>query len=214
MNPSTAGVDAPDATDAGAVPAATAAWSRRVRRVGGLIQLGFATFWLIRGGWALRGPIGVVLTGLFVVLSVAVLVDGLRSTRGTAPRPTGPEALGLERAITVATVVQLVASFAAPALVMALGHHDWALPSIAVTIGPLLLWLDRRVGVPRYRVVGCALIVGPVLLAATVSGTALTAGTGIGAGALLLGSAAAGFRDLSRLRRDAEAETTASGRPW
>jgi hypothetical protein len=36
-------------------------------------------------------------------------------------------------------------------IVVAAGHSDWVLPSIAFTIGPLLLWLDRLVHIPRYR---------------------------------------------------------------
>jgi hypothetical protein len=44
------------------------------------------------------------------------------------------------------------------------------------------------------------LIIGPVLLAVTLSGIALAAITGIAAGILLLGTAAAGFHDLARSR--------------
>lgn len=99
--------------------------------------------------------------------------------------------------MTIATIVQLVASFAAPALAIAIGRDDWVLPSIAITIGPLLLWLDHRVSIPRYRVVGWALIVAPIILVAIMSGTALAATTGLGAGLLLLTTAAAGFHDLA-----------------
>jgi hypothetical protein len=53
--------------------------------------------------------------------------------------------------------------------------------SCAITIGPLLLWLDHRVHVPRYRPVGWALKVGPFILVATMSGTPLIATTGIAA---------------------------------
>jgi len=52
----------------------------------------------------------------------------------------------------------------------------------------------------RYRPVGWALTVGPVILVATMSGTSLAATTGIAAGVLLLGTAAAGFHDLAGLR--------------
>ena len=83
---------------------------------------------------------------------------------------------------------------------MAAGHSDWVLPSIAITIGPLLLWLDHVVHIPRYRPVGWALTVGPVILVATMSGSALAATTGIAAGVLLLATAAAGFHDLAGLR--------------
>jgi hypothetical protein len=72
-------------------------------------------------------------------------------------------------------VIEFAAAFALPVIVIAAGHSDWVLPSIAITIGPLLLWLDRRVHIPRYRPVGWALTVGPVILVATISGTALVA---------------------------------------
>jgi hypothetical protein len=177
--------------------AARAAWSLRVRRVGGFIQAAFAAFWLIRGGLAVGGTVGVALGAVLGLAGVAVFGYGIRATAGTAPRPKGAAAQRIERAVTVATVIQLVASFAAPALVIAIGHPEWVLPSIAVTIGPLLLWLDRRVGIPRLQPVGWTLIVGPVLLAATLSGTALVVTTGLSAGTLLLVTAVAGFHDLA-----------------
>jgi hypothetical protein len=174
------------------------AWSRRVRRVGGFIQVAFAAFWLIRGSLTINGGFGLGLAALFTPLVVAVVIYGIRTTSGTAPRPGGHEGRRLERAVTMATIVQLVASFAAPVIVIAAGHPDWLLPSIAVTIGPLLLWLDHRVDVPRYRPAGWALIAGPILLVAVMSGAALAATTGITAGAILLGIATAGFHDLSQ----------------
>ena len=175
----------------------TVAWSRRVRRVGGFIQLAFAAFWLARGGLSIHGGTGLGLAAVLVVIAATALGYGLRATAGAGSRPSGPEARRIERAVTVATVIQLVASFAAPAAVIAAGHSDWVLPSIAVTIGPLLLWLDHRVRIPRYRVAGWVLIVGPIILVATTSGTALAAATGIAAGVLLLGTATAGFHDLA-----------------
>jgi len=177
-----------------------AAWSLRVRRVGGFIQLAFAAFWLARGALSVGGVAGAVLTGIALVSVVAVLAYGIRATAGTGHRPTGPEAERIERSITVATVVEIVASLLLPVIVIAAGHSDWVLPSIAITIGPLLLWLDRELDIPRYRPVGWALTVGPFILVASMSGPALVAVTGLGAGTLLLGTAAAGFRDLAGLR--------------
>ena len=184
----------------GAELSPTVAWSRRVRRVGGFIQVAFAAFWLVRGGLTISGGVGVALAAASVVAVVAVVVYGVGATAGTAPRPTGPEAKRIERAVTIATILQLAASFVAPAIVIAAGQTDWVLPSIAITIGPLLLWLDHEVHIPRYRPAGSALIIGPVLLAATMSGAALIAVTGIAAGALLLAIAAAGFHDLAGTR--------------
>jgi hypothetical protein len=180
---------------------ATLAWSRRVRYVGGFIQVAFAAFWLLRGGLTVHGPIGFVLGSGFAVVVIAVVVYGLRVAVGAAPRPASPEGKRIERQVTVATVIQLVASFVAPAIVVAAGHSDWLLPSIAITIGPLLLWLDHRVDIQRDRYAGWMLIVGPVVLITVMSGTALTATTGITAGAILLATAAAGFHDLTPTER-------------
>jgi hypothetical protein len=185
-------------TGAGLSPAV--AWSLRVRRVGGFIQLAFAAFWLVRGALILGGGGGASLAGVFFVAAVAVLAYAIRVTAGTGRRPDSTEAKRIERSVTAATVIELVASFALPVIVIAAGHSDWVLPSIAITIGPLLLWLDRLVHIPRYRPVGWALTIGPFILVLTMSGTALAATTGLAAGVLLLGTATAGFHDLSSLR--------------
>jgi hypothetical protein len=173
------------------------AWSRRLLRIGGFIQLAFAAFWLVRGSLNISGGAGVALAVVFGVAAIAVAVYGVRVTAATAPRPTSPEARRIERSVTVATVSELVASVVLPVIVIATGHSDWVLPSIAITIGPMMLWFDHLVHIPRYRAVGWALTVGPVLLVATLSGSTLAATTGIAAGLLLLGTAAAGFHDLA-----------------
>src|SRR5207342_2177538 len=155
----------------------------------GFIQVAFAAFWLIRGSLTVHGKVGVSLALVFSAVVLAVIAYGMRVTGGKAPRPTSPEGNHIERAITVATIIQLAASFAVPLAVIAAGYPDWVLPSIAITIGPLLLWLDRRVHIPRYRPVGWSLIVGPIALGLTMSGPSLAATTGIAAGGLLLGTA-------------------------
>lgn len=184
-------------TDAEAV--AITAWSRRVRRVGGFIQLAFAAFWLVRGGLNIPGGVGAVVAIAGGIATAAAVGYGVRVTAGKGPRPTSPEARHIERSVTLATVIELVASFALPVVVIAVGHTDWVLPSIAITIGPLLLWLDHVTDIPRYRPVGWVLTIGPVVLVATMSGSTLAATTGITAGLLLLGTAAAGFHDLATL---------------
>jgi mannose-6-phosphate isomerase-like protein (cupin superfamily) len=177
-----------------------AAWSRRVRRIGGFIQTAFAALWLSRASLAIGGRAGDVLVAASAIAVTGVLAYAIKATAGTAPRPRGPQASRIGRSVTVATVIELAAAFMLPVVVIAAGHPSWALPSIVVTIGPLLLWLDHLVQIPRYRLVGWALTAGPVILAATMSGPALAVTTGIAAGALLLGTAAAGFRDLAALR--------------
>jgi hypothetical protein len=186
-----------------------AAWSRRVRRVGGLIQTAFAAFWLIRGAHAIGGAVGTVLVVLSGVAAVASFAYAVRVTAGTAPRPRSVAGRRIERAVTLATVVELVAAFVFPIIVSAAGHSDWVLPSIAITIGPLLLYLDHLVQIPRYRSAGWALTIGPVILVATLSGAALVATTGVAAGVILLGTALAGFRDLATVRRENEKASAA-----
>jgi hypothetical protein len=177
-----------------------AAWSRRVRRIGGFIQAAFAAFWLVRASLAIGGVAGDVLLAVSAVAVVAVFYYALRVTAGTAPRPAGPQARRIERSVTLATIIELAAAFVLPVIVISLGHSDWVLPSIVITIGPLLLYLDHLVHIPRYRLVGWALTAGPVILVATMSGPALAITTGIAAGVLLLGTATAGFHDLAGLR--------------
>jgi hypothetical protein len=178
----------------------TAAWSRRVRWVGGLIQAAFAAFWLIRGSRALGGGVAGGLIAVFGVIGVGVFAYAFRAAAGTAPRPLSQEGKRIEREVTIATVLEFAAAIVLPVIVSGAGHSDWVLPSIAITIGPLLLWLDYRVSVPRYRPVGWALTVGPVVLVIVLSGTALVATTGIAAGLILLVTALAGFRELAGVR--------------
>ena len=189
-------VDKREGTDLSPVDA----WSQRIRKVGGFIQLAFAAFWLVRGSFNLHGGVRVPLAAAFVGICGGVLTYGIVVTKGTGPRLTSPEAKRIERSVTIATVVELIAAFVLPVIVSAAGRSDWVLPSIAITIGPLLLWLDHEVSIPRLRVVGWVLTIGPVVLVATMSGSALAATTGIAAGIILLACAAAGFHDLSKLR--------------
>jgi hypothetical protein len=182
----------------------TAAWSRRVRRIGGLIQAAFAAFWLVRGSAVIGGQSSGVLIAVSGVAVIGAFSYAIRTTAGIAPRPKSAAGKRIERAVTLATVLEFAAAFALPVIVSAAGHSDWVLPSIAITIGPLLLYLDHLVHVPRYRPVGWALTAGPVILVATMSGAALIATTGIAAGVLLLGTAVAGFHDLAGVRRRAE----------
>jgi hypothetical protein len=175
----------------------TAAWSRRVRWIGGLIQAAFAAFWLVRGSAVIGGGVAGVLIAVSGVVAIGAFAYAFTVARGTAPRPKSAEGKRIERAVTVATLIEFAAAIVLPIIVIKAGHSDWVLPSIAITIGPLLLWLDHKVHVPRYRPVGWALTVGPVILVAMQSGTALVATTGLAAGVLLLGTAVAGFRDLA-----------------
>ena len=189
-------------------PAARAAWRRRVARIGSLIQLAFAALWLARGtlaiGWPGQLPIAVTLAAG----AVAVGIWGAVTTRGLAPRPRGPAAHRLEVAITIATVIQLAASFALPVIVSAAGRADLTVATVAVTIGMLLLWLWARLATPGHLTAGILLIAVPGSLAFFLTGGMLTATSGLATAAILIGSAITGFHALASGALDTPAHTT------
>ena len=113
------------------------AWSQRVKRVGGFIQLAFAAFWLVRGVFNLHGQVRGPLAIAFCLVALVVVVYGIFATAGTGPRLTSPEAKRIERSVTIATVIELIAAFVLPVIVVAAGRSDWVLPSLDITIGPL-----------------------------------------------------------------------------
>jgi hypothetical protein len=189
-------------------PVARTAWRRRVARVGSLIQLAFAALWLARGtfatGWPGQLPIAVAL----VCGAAAVGIWGAVTTRGLAPRPRGSAARRLERAITIATVVQLAASCALPVIVSAAGRADLTVATVAVTIGILLLWLRARLATPGHLTAGILLIAVPGALAFTLTGGVLTATAGLATAAILTGSAITSFRALASGALGTPARTT------
>jgi hypothetical protein len=91
-----------------------AAWSRRVRRIGGFIQTAFAALWLVRASLTIGGAAGNALVAASAAAVIGVLAYGVRVTAGTAPRPHGPQASRIGRSVTVATVAELAAAFALP----------------------------------------------------------------------------------------------------
>jgi len=166
-------------TDQGALDPADGpearAWRRRVLRVGGIIQGCFAVFWLVRGSLAIGTNSEPPRRSSSVAVHSWCSPTGSAPPRALAPRTIGSDAKRLERSITIATVVELVAAFVLPAIVIAAGRSDLALPSIAITVGPLLLWLDHTLHTTQHRTVGWALTIGPVVLAFALSGFRLLA---------------------------------------
>ncbi len=178
-------------------PAARAAWRRRVARIGSLIQLAFAALWLARGTLATEWPGRLPIAITLAAAAIAVGIWGAVTTRGLAPRPRGPAAHRLERAITIATAAQLAASCALPVIVSAAGRADLTVPTIAITIGILLLWLRARLTTPGHLTAGILLITVPAALALTLTGNTLTATAGLATAAILIGSAITGFHALA-----------------
>ena len=176
---------------------ARAAWRRRVAWIGSEIQLAFAALWFARGtlatGWPGRLPIAITLAAA----AVAVGVWGAAATRGLAPRPRGPAARRLGRAVTIATVIQLAASVALPVIVSAAGRSDLTVTTVAITIGLLLLWLWARLRTVGHLTAGILLIAIPGALALALAGNTLTAAAGLATAVILTASAITSFRALA-----------------
>ena len=83
----------PAALNAADLPPA-AAWSRRVRRVGGFIQAAFAAFWLARASLTIGGPAGDVLLAASAVAVIGVFSYAIKVTAGTAPARPAPKPAG------------------------------------------------------------------------------------------------------------------------
>ena len=67
------------------------AWSQRVRKVGGFIQLGFAAFWLVRGGLSITGVTGTALAAAGMVLSSRYSSTPSVSPKQSARVPPAPK---------------------------------------------------------------------------------------------------------------------------
>jgi hypothetical protein len=178
-------------------------WKLRVARIGSLIQLAFAAFWLARAPLATEWPGKLVLAVILAATVVGVGVWGEARTRGLAPRPRGMAARHIERAVTVATVLQLAVSFVLPVVLSSLGRSDLTLGTISVTIGLLLLWLYVKLNTYGHLVAGVLLVVVPIGLALALSGHVLTAATGFATGAVLIANAVLAMRWLRATARQA-----------
>ena len=96
-----------------------------MRRIGGFVQAAFAALWLVRASLAIGGRAEDVLIAVSGVAVIGVVSYAIRTTAGAAPRPAGPEARRIERSVTVATVIELVAAFVLPVIVIAASRSDW-----------------------------------------------------------------------------------------
>jgi hypothetical protein len=174
--------------------AAAAQWRRRVLRISSLCEIGFGSLWpanALRPHFAAAGPI-------VLLIGAAGLALSIRATRGTAPRPSGAHARALERKITIASVIQVVASVVLPVALVATGHGDLIMPVVIVTVGALFVWLYRLLHVPRLGALGSALIVIPIAALAALSGSAQSTVMLLAAGTLMLVNGTAGVLGVAR----------------
>jgi len=185
--------------DDGTIVATSArtAWRRRAVLVGGGFQVAFGALWIARGLASLAPltvAVGVGSVALVAGLAAAVLL------RRLAPRPSGVAARAIERRLTAATILQLVASCALPITISGLAGSRLVLPSIVITIGILLVWIHHEVDTPYQGIAGW-LLIGLAILSVLVGGSTQTAVVGLSAAAVLLSCAGGG---LSWLRHGRE----------
>jgi hypothetical protein len=174
--------------------AATAQWRRRVLRISSLCEIGFGSLWVsnaLRAHFPAAGPI-------VLLIGAAGLAVSIRTTRGTAPRPSGPDARVLERKVTIASVLQIVASVALPVALVAIDRNELIVPVIIVTVGALFVWLNRLLHVPRLGALGGALVVIPIAALAALSGSARSTLMLLAAGTLMVANGSAGIRGFAR----------------
>jgi hypothetical protein len=177
---------------------AQAQWRKRVLLVGGGLQVAFGAWWLVRALSPITSPLVAGLFGALVVLGAITVTPSLLSS---APRPRGPEALRIERRLSVATILQLVASFLVTWGLSQLQAQRLSLPFVMASIGALLIWTHREVKSPFQGTAGRALI-GLSLLALAWAGTGQMVFAGLSSAAVLLGCAGAGYHWLEHHELD------------
>jgi hypothetical protein len=171
---------------------ADAQWRTRVLLVGGGFQVIFGAWWIVRA----LAPLTSTLLG--VVVAVLILAGGVVVTTNvfaSAPRPRGREARRIERRLSVATVLQLVVSFAVPVGFSALHVQRLTLPLVMASIGLLLIWIHREVDSPFQGTAGRSLVVLS-LAALAFKGTGQTVFAGLCSATVLLACASAGYHWL------------------
>jgi hypothetical protein len=83
------------------------------------------------------------------VSGIAVVAAFSYAIKVTADTPPAdPQARRIDRSVTLVTVIELAAASVLPAIVIGAGRSNWVLPSIVITIGPPLPYLDHLVHIP------------------------------------------------------------------
>ena len=187
----------------------------RVLTIGAAVATVFGTFWVVSGIQASHAPawFRLPLTAALALVALRMALSCIRLVSSASLFPPSGDRQAMKRAasyINIATVIQIVASIAAPILLSRSGHAGVGFAAVIVTVGLYLIAFAPLVRVPHYYVVGGLLTVIPVLsillLPATVvvaTGTiqVWTALTGIACGLLYLAFGWANLLLTARIRR-------------
>jgi len=180
--------------------------------LGTLFNIVFGTLWVGNGLHTFQTMQTLFLFAALAVVSTMLLVACLRLFRSVRRFPLQMPADEFQcknRAVSSATIIELVGSTALSILLVLFGRSELIVPLIVLSVGLYLLVLAPILGLVQYYVVGallCILPIGTVVLA--TPGTSWLIIVGLIEGSIQFGLASINLRLAASLRRRLRAERT------
>ncbi len=188
------------------------AFTARSVTLGTFFNIVFGTLWVGNGLHAFQTMQTLFLFAALAVVSTTLLVACLRLFRSVRRFPLQMPADEFQcknRAVSSATIIELVGSTALSILLVLFGRSELILPLIVLSVGLYLLVLAPILGLVQYYVVGallCILPIGTVVLA--TPGNSWLIIVGLIGGSIQFGLASINLRLAASLRRRLRAERT------
>ena len=188
------------------------AFTARSVTLGTLFNIVFGTLWVGNGLHAFQTMQTLFLFAALAVVSTTLLVACLRLFRSVRRFPLQMPADEFQcknRAVSSATIIELVVSTVLSILLVLFGRSELILPLIVLSVGLYLLVLAPILGLVQYYVVGallCILPIGTVVLA--TPGNSWLIIVGLIGGSIQFGLASINLRLAASLRRRLRAERT------
>ena len=188
------------------------AFTARSVTLGTLFNIVFGTLWVGNGLHAFQTMQTLFLFAALAVVSTTLLVACLRLFRSVRRFPLQMPADEFQcknRAVSSATIIELVVSTVLSILLVLFGRSELILPLIVLSVGLYLLVLAPILGLVQYYVVGallCILPIGTVVLA--TPGNSWLIIVGFIGGSIQFGLALINLRLAVSLRRRLRAERT------
>ena len=186
------------------------AFTARSVTLGTLFNIVFSTLWVGNGLHTFQTMQTLFLFAALAVVSTTLLVACLRLFRSVRRFPLQMPADEFQcknRAVSSATIIELVGSTALSILLVLFGRSELILPLIVLSVGLYLLVLAPILGLVQYYVVGallCILPIGTVVLA--TPGNSWLIIVGLIGGSIQFGLASINLRLAASLRRRLRAE--------
>ena len=188
------------------------AFTARSVTLGTLFNIVFGTLWVGNGLHTFQTMQTLFLFAALAVVSTMLLVACLRLFRSVRRFPLQMPADEFQcknRAVSSATIIELVGSTALSILLVLFGRSELIVPLIVLSVGLYLLVLAPILGLVQYYVVGallCILPIGTVVLA--TPGNSWLIIVGLIGGSIQFGLASINLRLAASLRHRLHAERT------